>query len=415
MEIYVYADWIDDADMPLSVGILRSSIIRGKEHFSFKYDETWLASKFVHQIDPTLQLYTGEQHAEDDRNFKIFLDSCPDRWGRLLMQRREAVIARQENRKTKTLFETDYLLGVHDSFRMGALRFCIERGGPFLDNNEALTAPAMTSLPELQQAANGVEDKPDFDNPDYLKWLNMLISPGSSLGGARPKASVRDTDNTLWLAKFPSRHDSYDIGLWEFVVYQMALDAGILMAESKVQAIGSEHHIFLTKRFDRTDNGRRLHFTSAMTQLEYFDGNDNGASYLELAEFLIQHGSNTQEDLAQLWTRMLFNIIVSNSDDHLRNHGFIFDMAGWRLSPAYDINPTPNSMGLHLNIDDVSNALDVELAFDVAEYFQLDKKQASAIYQRVANAVSRWEELAKQAGISKGERDLLRDCFIPHV
>lgn len=411
MEIYVYADWLETGE-PMFVGTLRSSVIRGKEHFSFNYDEEWLASEYVHQIDPALKLYVGEQHAEDDRNFKTFLDSCPDRWGRLLMQRREAVIARNEERRANKLFETDYLLGVHDSFRMGALRFCISHSGPFLDDNKDLAAPAMTSLPELQQAANGIEDKPDFDNPDYLKWLNMLISPGSSLGGARPKASVRDVDNTLWLAKFPSRYDDYDIGLWEFVVYQIALAAGIIMAKSKVHAIGSHHHIFLTKRFDREDDGRRLHFTSAMTQLEYYDGNDDGASYLELAEFLTQHGSNTQEDLEQLWTRMLFNIMVSNSDDHLRNHGFIFDMTGWRLSPAYDINPTPNATGLHLNIDDVSNALEVELAFEVAEYFQLDTQKADDIYQKVATAVSRWEELAIKAGIGKGERDILRDCFL---
>lgn len=411
MEIYVYADWIDTG-VPMLVGTLRSSVIRGKEHFSFSYDEEWLTSKYVTQIDSSLQLYVGEQHAEDERNFKVFLDSCPDRWGRMLMQRREAVIARHEKRKASKLFETNYLLGVHDSFRMGALRFCTSHDGPFLDDNENLAAPAITSLPELQQAANGVEDKPDFDNPDYLKWLNMLISPGSSLGGARPKASVRDVDNTLWLAKFPSRHDEYDIGLWEYVVYQMALDAGINMAESKVLAIGSHHHIFLTKRFDREDDGKRLHFTSAMTQLQYFDGNDDGASYLELAEFLIQNGSNTQEDLEQLWTRVLFNIMVSNSDDHLRNHGFIFDTTGWRLSPAYDINPTPNATGLHLNIDDTSNALEVELAFEISQYFQVDAKAADEIYQRVATAVLRWEELAKKAGIEKGDRDLLRDCFL---
>ncbi|MGS0679970.1 type II toxin-antitoxin system HipA family toxin [Shewanella sp. 125m-7] len=197
-----------------------------------------------------------------------------------------------------------------------------------------------------------------------------LSSPGSSLGGARPKASVREIDKTLWLAKFPSRYDDYDIGLWEFIVYQMALEAGINMAESKVELIG-EQHIFLTKRFDRDEAGGRLHFTSAMTQLEYFDGHDDGASYLELAEFLIQNGSNTQEDLEQLWTRILFNVMVSNSDDHLRNHGFILDVTGWRLSPAYDINPTPNATGLHLNIDDMSNALDIELVFEVTEYFHV--------------------------------------------
>ena len=411
MEIFVYADW-SDIGKPLFVGTLRSSIIRGKEHFSFNYDENWLNSKFALQIDPSLQLYIDEQHSTDDRNFKVFLDSCPDRWGRLLMQRREAVIARNEKRRANKLFETHYLLGVHDSFRMGALRFCTAHHGNFLDDNEDLSTPAITSLPELEQAANGIEDKPDFDNPDYLKWLNMLISPGSSLGGARPKASVKDVDGTLWLAKFPSRHDDYDIGLWEYIVYKMAIDAGISMSECKVQAIGSEHHIFLTKRFDRTKDGKRLQFTSAMTQLEYFDGNDDGASYLELAEFLTINGSNTKEDLKQLWTRILFNIMVSNSDDHLRNHGFIFDSTGWRLSPAYDINSTQNATGLHLNIDDRDNALEVGLAFEVIDYFQLNQEAANEIYQKVASAVSKWEVLATEAGITRGERDLMRDCFL---
>ena len=410
MEIYVFADWID-TDEPMLIGILRTTVLRGKEHFSFNYDEQWLSSVYATQIDPSLHLYKGEQHADDDRNFKVFLDSCPDRWGRLLMQRREAVIARLEKRRANSLFETDYLLGVHDSFRMGALRFSTNLDGPFLDDKEDLTAPAITSLPELQQAANGLENTPDYDNPDYLKWLNMLISPGSSLGGARPKASVKDIDGTLWLAKFPSRYDDYDMGLWEFVVYQMALDAGINMAQSKVQAIGSEHHIFLTKRFDRSDNGKRIHFTSAMTQLSYFDGNDDGASYLELAEFLIENGSNTKEDLEQLWTRILFNIMVSNSDDHLRNHGFIFDTTGWRLSPAYDINPTLNATGLHLNIDEISNALDVELAFEVSDYFQIDAEKANEIYKQVSGVVSQWEEIAKLQGIPRGEREMMRDCF----
>ncbi len=195
------------------------------------------------------------------------------------------------------------------------------------------------------------------------------------------------------------------------MVYKLALDAGIHMSECKVQSIGSPHHIFLTKRFDRTDNGKRLQFTSAMTQLEYFDGNDDGASYLELAEFLIQNGSNTKEDLRQLWTRILFNIMVSNSDDHLRNHGFIFDNAGWCLSPAYDINPTLNASGLHLNIDDKDNALDVNLAFEVALYFQLEPAESQQIYKKVSNAVSNWDKVAKDVGIARGERDLMGDCF----
>lgn len=410
MKIFVYADW-NELNTPFLVGTLRSSVIRGKEHFSFSYDEKWLASEYVRQIDPYLKLFAGEQHAESGKNFKAFLDSSPDRWGRLLMQRREAVLARQEKRRARNLRETDYLLGVHDSFRMGALRFRTSLTGAFLDDSDTLSAPAITCLPELQKAANQIEKTPDFDNPDYLKWLNMLISPGSSLGGARPKASIRNHDNSLWLAKFPSRHDEYDIGLWEFIAYQMAIESGIAMAESKVETIGT-HHIFLTKRFDRTECGKRLHFSSAMTQLEYFDGHDDGVSYLELAEFLIQYGSNSQQDLEQLWTRVLFNIMVSNCDDHLRNHGFILEPNGWRLSPAYDVNPMLYATGLHLNINEVSNELSIDLAFEVLEYFHLDSSKANTIYQRLLSVVSKWEDFARQAGIDKKERDLLRGCFI---
>lgn len=412
MEIYVYADWLE-TDEPVLVGTLRSEVVRGKEHFSFTYDDEWLTSPAVHQIDPDLHLYPGEQHTVDENNFKVFLDSCPDRWGQLLMSRREGVVARRESRRPKRLMATDYLLGVNDSFRMGALRFKTDPTGPFLNNDRDLAAPAITSLPELQHAAKGVECAEDQDNPDYLQWLNMLISPGSSLGGARPKALVKENDGSLWLAKFPSRYDDYNIGLWEYITYQMAIDAGIQMAECKAVKVGdSEHHVFLTKRFDRTEGNRRIHFTSAMTQLQYFDGNDDGASYLELAEFLFNHGSQTKDDLRQLWTRMLFNIMVSNCDDHLRNHGFILNDDGCQLSPAYDINPALQSVGLHLNIDDMSNELDPELALEVAPYFQLDEAEAQNIQENLKNIISQWEKYATTAGASRGERQLMEECFI---
>ncbi len=268
-DVYVFADWLE-LDAPTLVGTLRSDVVKSKEHFSFAYDEKWLQSAFVQQIDPQLLLYAGDQHSSEQQNFCIFLDSCPDRWGRLLMKRREAVLARKEGRKPNVLNEIDYLLGVHDVYRMGALRFKLDLEGDFLDNNEKLAAPPITSLRELEHAAQQVEDTGDLDNPDYLKWLNMLIAPGSSLGGARPKSCVIDNDESLWIAKFPSNHDDYDIAAWEYVVYQLALDAGINMSECRLEKFSSHHHTFLTKRFDRTSDGR-LHFTSALTQLGYYD------------------------------------------------------------------------------------------------------------------------------------------------
>ena len=335
-EIYVFADW-EEFDEPTLVGTLRSDVAKGKEHFSFAYDKAWLQSEFAQQIDPELNLYVGDQHNKESQNFRVFLDSCPDRWGRLLMKRREALTSRQEKRRPNVLNESDYLLGVHDMYRMGALRFKLELEGNFLDNNEQLAAPPITSLPELEHAVLQIEKTKDLDDPDYLKWLNMLISPGSSLGGARPKSCVVDKENNLWIAKFPNHLDDYDVAAWEYVTYQLAIDAGITMSECRLEKFNSQYHTFLTRRFDRTPESR-LHFTSALTQLRYYDG-EYDASYLELAQFLTDHGSNTKQDLAELWRRIVFNIAVSNTDDHLRNHGFIYNKGGWLLSPAYDINP----------------------------------------------------------------------------
>jgi len=406
-EVYVFADW-EEFNEPALVGTLRSEVNKNKEHFSFNYDEAWLQSSFAQKIDPDLHLYSGEQHSADSNNFRIFLDSCPDRWGRLLMKRRETYIAQQEGRRPRVLNEIDYLLGVHDFYRQGALRFKRELAGEFLDNNQRFTAPPFSSLKELEYAAQQVEDS-NSDDPDYLKWLYMLMSPGSSLGGARPKASVIDDAKQLWIAKFPSRYDDYDIGAWEYLAYQLALDAGIQMAPCRIEKFNSHHHTFLTQRFDRTERSR-LHFTSAMTQLGYYDG-DYEASYLELAQFLTEQGSNTKPDLEQLWRRIVFNIAISNTDDHLRNHGFIYRHGGWILSPAYDVNPVTPANGLHLNITDDDNRLDYGLAMDVIEFFQLKKSNAERIKNDVLNSVSQWKKVATNIGISRGEQQLLASAF----
>lgn len=406
-EVYVYADW-EEFSHPMLVGILRSSVTKNKEHFSFSYDHSWLRSPFAQKIDPDLELFTGEQHSADSNNFRVFLDSCPDRWGRLLMKRREAIVARQEDRKPLVFHEVDYLLGVHDLYRQGALRFKTDPNGDFLDNNEKLAAPPMSSLRELEHAVMKVESS-DSGDPEYLKWLYMLMSPGSSLGGARPKASVVDEAGHLWIAKFPSRYDDHDIAAWEYLVYKLALDAGIHMAESRIEKFNSHHHTFLTKRFDRIESNRQ-HFSSAMTQLGYYDG-DYDASYLELAQFLTEQGSNTKADLEQLWRRIVFNIAVSNTDDHLRNHGFIYKNSGWILSPAYDINPVTPSNGLHLNITDKNNSLDYDLAMEVIDFFQLDETEAESIKTEVLSSVSNWDAVAKDIGISRSEQQLMASAF----
>ncbi len=413
-EIYVYADWLEVGGTKL-MGVLASERLRGKEIFSFEYDKDWLSSGFLQALDPDLQLYTGPQYLSDNDkfNFGLFLDSSPDRWGRVLMQRREAAKARLEKRTPNKLFETDYLLGVYDAHRMGGLRFKLDPNGSFLNNDEHQASPPWTSLRELEQISLKLEEEGAIENPEYLQWLNMLVNPGSSLGGARPKASVLDGDNQLWIAKFPSKSDEGDIGAWEIVTYDLALAAGINMAECQAKKFSSNHHTFLTKRFDRTADGKRIHFASAMTQLGYTDGADAsiGASYLELVDFITKHGANVENDLHELWRRIVFNICVSNTDDHLRNHGFLLANGGWHLSPAYDINPVETGTGLKINISEDDNALAIDLAMEVNEYFRLDQEQASDIVTHVKKAVSKWQVVATKYGISKAGQALKAAAF----
>jgi serine/threonine-protein kinase HipA len=291
---------------------------------------------------------------------------------------------------------------------MGGLRFKQDVQGPFLDDDPSHSAPPIAALDELQRAALHMEADEDSSKVTN-EWLRLLLAPGSSLGGARPKASVVDTQGDLWIAKFPSRYDEIDIAAWEFVVYQLALKAGVTMPTSQLINVSGRHRTFLSKRFDRVRKSR-LHFSSAMTQLGYRDGEDQ-ASYLELAEFLTQQGAKTQEDLAQLWRRIVFSIAVSNADDHLRNHGFLLSPEGWRLSPAYDVNPVPTAESLHLNISDTDGTLSFDLAMDVIDFFQLKKSEAEKIRRQVISSVSEWSTVAKSVGISRAEQQRMASAF----
>jgi serine/threonine-protein kinase HipA len=410
--ISVFAHW-QGMVHPILMGVLHSDRIKGKEIFSFEYSADWLTNGTFHLLDPNLQLFSGLHYLDNDSgNFGIFLDSSPDRWGRILMRRREAARARRDGRKERNLFETDYLLGVFDGHRMGALRFKIE-DGPFLDDNIEMACLPWASLRELEQISLRLEEDNVVDDPDYLNWLGMLIAPGASLGGARPKASVVDNDGHLWIAKFPSLNDHTDTGGWEMVTYELAIAAGLTMSQSKAQKFTTDHHTFLTRRFDRASDDSRIHFVSAMTMLGYSDGQDysDGASYLELVEFLQNHGANIEADLEELWRRIVFSICVKNTDDHLRNHGFLLSDQGWTLSPAYDINPVETGTGLKLNISDHDNSLDLELALEVHEYFRLKLNRANEIISEVKNAVQDWRKVASKYGISRAEQELKARAF----
>jgi serine/threonine-protein kinase HipA len=329
------------------------------------------------------------------------------------MKRREAQLSREEKRPEHTLMESDYLLGVYDEHRMGALRFRTSPHGPFLDDNKKLASPPWTSLRELEQASLEIEKDDADKNPDYSKWLKMLIAPGGSLGGARPKAGVVDEHRHLWIAKFPSNNDEYNIGAWEMIAYKLAKHAGIIMPEARIEKFNSPYHTFLSKRFDRTPNGERIHFASAMTLLQRSDGDDasNGASYLELAEFITRHGAQPDQDLEQLWRRIVFYICISNVDDHLRNHGFILQPNGWILSPAFDINPTPKGDGLKLNISESDNTQDLELAREVADYFRVNHARVNVIIDEVTSATRQWKKEAGLIGIPSREQDQMERAF----
>ena len=401
--IYVYADW-SELQVPVLMGYLNTQVIRGKEVFSFEFNSEWLKSKSAQILDPDLQFYSGRQYTDSTKNtFGLFLDSSPDRWGRQLMRRREAIKARHEDRHVRQLTESDYLLGVHDMTRMGALRFKLDESENFLDNDFELPAPPWTSLRGLEAACRHYEKEAPSDT-EHEKWLSMLLAPGSSLGGARPKANVLDNDGNLWIAKFPSLADDANTGAWEMVVHVLAENLGLNVPECRIEKFSKHGSTFLAKRFDRKIENR-IHFASAMTLLGKSDGDNHssGCSYLDLAQFIVQHGAKPNDDLKELWRRIVFSIAVSNTDDHLRNHGFLLTPHGWILSPAYDINPNPRGSGLSLNISMDDNSLDFNLVLSVAEQFRLNMSQAKDQLTNIKDIVSHWREIALKLKISRIE------------
>ena len=401
-DIFVYAHWKGMAE-PRCIGILSAHQAKGRKAFSFEYDRGWLQTGEQFLIDPDIGWYSGQQFPVGKENFGLFLDSMPDRWGRTLMKRRAAQLATEAGTSIPTLHEIDFLLGVDDKSRMGALRFKLDKDGAFLANENLSPIPPWSSIRELQFAAQAFESEEDFDK--MREWLGLLLAPGSSLGGARPKANVLDNDGHPWIAKFPSKNDDTDMAAWEYLAYRLAITAGIEMTESQLLKVAGNHHTFLTKRFDR-EKEERIHFSSAMTMTGNTEETikDHSASYLDLAEFIQFSGSHIETDLHQLWRRIVFNIAISNTDDHLRNHGFLLTQHGWRLSPAYDINPSVDKMGLSLNIDSENNSLDFDLARSVGEYFHLTIKQMNEIIEEVRTSVQTWQTVASEIGISRSEQ-----------
>ncbi len=410
--IYVYFDW---DNYPVLLGRLFVDVNRGKESFSFEYDKKWLQLCEIGDfpnisIDPDLPLFPGRQYLPSGKKiFGVLSDSCPDRWGRLLMQRREAIIARQEERKPKTLTESEFLLGVYDETRMGALRFSLDENGAFLSSDKELAAPPWTTLRTLESSSLAFEAS---NNDDEEKWLKQLLAPGSSLGGARPKASVLAPDGSLWIAKFPSKHDEWNTGAWEMVTHDLAIKCDLDVPDAKIEKFSSQGSTFLVKRFDRNGN-KRIHFSSAMTLLGKTDGDGSeGTSYLDIASFIKSHGSSPKRDLNELWKRIVFNIAVSNTDDHLRNHGFILNKLGWRLSPLYDVNPNIYGENLSLGISENDGTISFELALSVAEYFDISISEANSYINKVKLTVeAEWREIANKYKLGRSAISFMEPAF----
>lgn len=415
-DISVWADWAG-LNGPIKLGMLHIYAAADRTTFEFEYERDVLAHPHMLELvlDPDVNHYAGRQLPRQDAdNFGVFLDSCPDRWGRLLMRRRlERDIRKGLAPVGQRLGEADYLLGVHDQFRAGGLRFRLDDTGPFLDDQIDRAAPPFVRLRQLEQASLAIEQDETNEAEEADEWLRMLIAPGGSLGGARPKSSVVDPQGHLWIAKFPSTRDDLDVGAWEMVVHVLAKGCGIRVPEAIVQRFSSAYHTFLVKRFDRDVAGQRVHFASAMTLTGHKDGDDatSGASYLELIKVL-KKGAQPKADLRELWTRIVFNMCVSNTDDHLRNHGFLLEpMVGWRLSEACDMNPVPHGAGLKLNVSEVDNAKDLELALSVAKQFWLESEEAQSIVAQVKRVVSQWRRIATGLGIPRREQERMAPAF----
>ncbi|GAA6160179.1 HipA domain-containing protein [Ruegeria sp. HU-ET01832] len=390
-----------------AVGLLRCAPARGTERVLFEYDATWLARNDNFPIDQALPLTGGifPPSAGMDM-FPVIGDTSPDRWGRRLMQRRERRLANQEQRAARTLFETDYVMGVSDVSRIGALRMRWAGQEEFQASTNT-GVPGHIALGDLLDVTRRIEAGEETDED-----IQMIFAPGASLGGARPKCSVHDVNGHLSIAKFPKQDDEYSVERWEAIAATLARQAGINMASHSLENVNSVP-VFLSHRYDRNEDGQRVPYTSAMSMTQHQDG-DHG-SYLEIVDAITTHGSNAREDRAELFRRLIFTILVSNVDDHLRNHGFLWDgQGGWHLSPAFDINPTSpleKPRVLQTNIDFDEGTCDINLALSVAEEFGLSTKDARQITSEVGQAVSAWQVVAHQHNTPAREIEFLSGAF----
>jgi len=403
--------WLDcDLGPACPVGTLAHD--RGQ--IRFHYNSDWLRDPRAFALDPDLSLDDAPFFPRPELgNFGIFMDSSPDRWGQTLMKRREALLAKDEKRTPRTLYAWDFLIGVQDFTRQGALRFRLEGTEEFL-GNEKMAAPPVTTLRELEAVAFQLSSRRIDDLDALRKWLAVLVAPGASLGGARPKANFTNSDGSLWIGKFPARDDERDVGAWEYVVHALAMKAAVDVPPANLLQLNNDFHTFCTQRFDRVGGTRRF-YASTMTLLR--KDHSEGTSYLEMAQFIRSQGDaeHVEADLAQLFRRVAFNVAVGNRDDHLRNHGFLLGKTGWRLAPAFDVNPNIDKAEHVLNLDDGDNRPSLETVLNTAEFYGLTHDSATKILEEVASAVDQWESIARKEHIAAADIDLTAGAFSAHT
>ena len=415
-KIYVYADfnWLKKVEL---VGELSMQSIRGKESYSFEFSKDWLKNYGSFQLSDDINNYTGIQYCQQNNEiFGCFADSLPDRWGRTLILRREQILAMEEKRPVRRLTEFDFLTGIDDYTRIGGFRYKIDPTGEFINTSNKLQIPPITEIKELVRASNEIELSEEKNTLPQKKWLFQLIQPGTSLGGARPKATIIDENKHLYIAKFPSRNDLYDVGLWEHLSHLLAKESGLNCSESKVIKAGNKYHTLLSKRFDRTADNKRIHYASAMTMLGLKDGcNANtGNGYLDIVNYIIKNCCNVDFNLKELYRRVAFNISIGNSDDHFRNHGFLLTPQGWTLSPAFDINPSL-SKEQSLLINSYTAKSDLNILLDSCEEYMLNHNTAKQIIEEVLKGISKWKLLANKINIPQSEQNIFKDRFITNI
>ena len=405
--LYVYADfdWMKEAVL---IGELSYESLRGSDSYGFRFSDEWLKKYGNLFLSDDLNNYPGQQYTQPGKDiFGCFSDALPDRWGRTLLNRREQILAEEEKRPVRRLSSYDYLVGIEDYSRMGGFRFKESLDSDYINMTDTLRIPPLTSIRELVAASQEIEKSEENNILPDKKWIAQLVQPGSSLGGARPKASIIDTDKTLYVAKFPSRKDDYDVGLWEHLCHLLAAKAGINAASTKVLQTNDKYFTLLSRRFDRNQDGKRIHFASAMTLLGLNDGDNatTGHSYLDIVDFILQNCTNVEQNLQELYRRVAFNICIGNTDDHFRNHGFLLTSKGWTLSPAYDMNPTLNEYQ-SLLINSATNKSDLEILLESCEEYMLGRETAEKIIGEVKDAVKGWKAMAVRIEIPKREMSL---------